>query len=107
MSQIVGRLWLRTGVRSSDKAQIRRISELENASGYQEGTVDALMFIKYYHNLSMEVGVNLQSLKQHADERFRAFASDPVHARQIDKSRYIRRALVRSFLWPKLKAVSP
>lgn len=102
LNEALNSLFRRSGFSSQDYGKIKPIMELSDHPEYSQGTLDALMFLEYYHDTPFWPSRFSQACLQEARERYKAFVAETPKPRKLRNRHVARRALVEQFWRPKL-----
>lgn len=105
LNKAVNGLFRRSGFSSQDYAKIKPITELEEHPEFRQGTLDALIFLEYYHDIPFLPSRFSKDWLQAARERYKKFVSDIPKPKRLRRRHVARRALVEQYWRPKLSAI--
>lgn len=105
LNEALNGLFRRTGFSSRDYAKIKPITELKDHPEFRQGTLDALMFLEYYHDTPFWPSRFSRASLQEARERYKAFVAETPKPSKLGNRHVARRALVEQFWRPKLSNI--
>ncbi|WP_372922344.1 hypothetical protein [Roseovarius sp.] len=105
LNEALNGLLRRSGFSSQDYAKIKPITELKEHPEFRQGTLDALIFLEYYHDIPFWPSRFSKDWLEGARERYEKFVAETPKPKRLRRRHAARRALVEQYWRPKLSAM--